>query len=297
MKCKLCHSSETKVIYQGTIRSGVPGMVSKKEYTVRDCQVCDTSFLDPFPDLKTEYESGEYRTKYNQSTQLEEYQRLHDKLDENKLRIFRLPELRGKTIVEFGCGGGSFLNMLRSTVRESYAVEPTESFHPFLKESGHQVFSYPEQLSSKHPEICDAGFSFYAIEHVEDPHAFLKDLNKVLKPGGLAYIATDNRHVLMGKMGIPEFDAFNYREVHPWQFSAKSFQTLASRNGFELLETIFDQTYPFENFVNWMKWKAPKGFEGSEILADRELNDFWKSWIERKGLADNFIVKLRKTGS
>jgi SAM-dependent methyltransferase len=47
----------------------------------------------------------------------------------------------------------------------------------------------------------DLIFYYHVIEHVSDPARSLKELARVLLPGGLIYVGTPNRHRIVGYLG------------------------------------------------------------------------------------------------
>ncbi len=54
-------------------------------------------------------------------------------------------------------------------------------------------------------ESFDIVFYHHVIEHVSDPAGSLRELSRVLKPGGWIYVGTPNRHRAVGYLG--SFDA------------------------------------------------------------------------------------------
>jgi len=62
----------------------------------------------------------------------------------------------------------------------------------------------------------DAVFYHHVIEHVTDPAGSLRELARVLVPGGVIYVGTPNRHRAVGYLG--SFDATTMQKVR-WNLS------------------------------------------------------------------------------
>lgn len=88
------------------------------------------------------------------------------------------------TLVDFGAGGGGLLNALRADTK--IAVEP----NPVAREHCRSVFGIRavEGLEVLADDSADAVISNHCLEHVPHPIAALKEMRRVLKPGGVCVI-------------------------------------------------------------------------------------------------------------
>ena len=111
-----------------------------------------------------------------------------------KAYFLALPYISGD-LLEIGCGEGRGMNLIKSKCTRYVAID--------------KIGSMLEQLSNIHPEVefkqmnippfkeipdnsFDRVISFQVIEHIKDDEAFLIEIKRVLKPGGLAIVTTPN---------------------------------------------------------------------------------------------------------
>lgn len=120
------------------------------------------------------------------------------------------------TVLDIGCGEGIGRNKpmqheLRKVAGQYWGVEPDGEVEI---EPG--LFDRVERdllEDAKLPEnSVDVAYSFMVMEHVMDPDGFLKEIERVLKPGGVFVFATPNKHHMFGfcaywadKLGIADF--------------------------------------------------------------------------------------------
>ena len=108
----------------------------------------------------------------------------------------------GGDILEVGCGEGRGVSTLMRRSKTFTAVDKIESALVDLRKK------YPQGLfkSMNIPPfagLMDSGYdsvvSFQVIEHIQDDVLFLKEISRVLKPGGIELITTPNRSMSLSR--------------------------------------------------------------------------------------------------
>lgn len=115
-----------------------------------------------------------------------------------------LPPLKGKKLLEVGCGYGLFLVLCLKGGIKAEGVEPAnQEFYKFtlklgqeiLKRSGFSANLIKNSTGEKLPfkdNTFDAVVSLYTLEHVQDVGKVLSESVRVLKRGGYLYCVVPN---------------------------------------------------------------------------------------------------------
>lgn len=289
--CALCHAPQPVAHYTGVIRAGSFGKWTPAPFTVYDCAECGVGFLNPVPDVS--YESGQYRSDYNNSARIEEYFALHDQVQLQHLEMFRGMSFRDLTVADFGCGGGAFLDQVRGLARETIAIEPFVGYHASLRERGHRVYQYgADLLADNSAPRADVAVSLHVIEHVPDPVTYLREMRAALAPGGVVYLVTPNYDDILLKLVCADYAPFFYRTAHLWYFNARSLRWAAERAGFTVIDIRYQHNYDLSNALLWARDRRPTGV-GRLSLFDAPINAAWRTFLEASGQADAVWAILR----
>jgi 2-polyprenyl-6-hydroxyphenyl methylase/3-demethylubiquinone-9 3-methyltransferase len=131
-----------------------------------------------------------------------EFRPLHDI---NPLRldyIDGIAPLRGKRVLDVGCGGGILAESMAArgaaVTGIDLAEKPLKVAQLHLLESGLEVdyrLVAPEALAREAAESFDIVTCMEMLEHVPDPGATVAACAALLKPGGRAFFSTINRNL------------------------------------------------------------------------------------------------------
>ena len=291
--CDLCNTQEYEVIYDGVIRDGVVGKKTTIKHKVVKCCGCGLVRLLDNPLTMEYYQSDEYRNAYNETSNPSDYIEMHDNEQPPRLNKIGADFFRDKVVLDYGCGGGAFLDLVRGLSGKTLGVEPFSGYHDSLKRRGHEIFSDIKTAQSKYKDQVDSIVSFGVLEHVENPQQYLKDAYGLLKKGGKMYLETDNLHDILMKLNIPSFDEFFYRTAHLWYFEDKTLKQMAEQANFSDVKISFRHNFDMSNVMLWLRDNKPTG-KGKLDFLSNGVDQNWIEFVESSGLADLVCIEMTK---
>lgn len=128
-------------------------------------------------------------------------------------------------VLEVGCGEGRGVETLIKKSTSFTAVDKIEEALAVLREKfpdGKFLSMNIPPLTGLEDNAYDSVVSFQVIEHIQNDALFLKEIHRVMKPGGIALLTTPNRKLSLSR--------------NPWhirEYLADELKTLAA--------TIFSQ--------------------------------------------------------
>jgi 2-polyprenyl-3-methyl-5-hydroxy-6-metoxy-1,4-benzoquinol methylase len=287
-RCQVCGAGEWESIFTGAIRDGVFGSTRVAE--VRRCSFCGVDRLAESACLgMRDYESLEYRDRLAQSHQIDKHRKEHDELARFTLEALWPLSLRGRTVADVGCGGGVLLDHIAGVAQTLVAIEPNMVFAEDLRARGYRWYSTATDAVTEIGGMADVVFSTQVIEHVDDPFVFLKDIHRLLKPGGIAIVSTPNREDILMELLPDTFPSFFYRTQHRWSFNAQSLSMCATRAGLRCREVRNIHRYGLSNTLYWLKEASPSGRKIFPPIDDK-MDKLWQCWLESVGKADNLFL-------
>jgi len=309
-QCKICNSSDVKIVYNGKFRLGGVGTWIKNDTPVFKCNNCDVLWHDDvLDDIAGFYENSEYREAVQGNANIDKFYELHDSEVENRLNFTGTKIFRNKIVADIGCGGGAFLDYIDGVAKTIIAVEPSKDYRQklidkFTHSGEGGVYPYASVALKDWQNKVDIVTSFDVIEHVTNPIEFLNDIYKLLKDGGQAIIETPtNQPVTSDLLGEDYNKIIVYTAQHLWVFSENSLSFMAKKIGFSKCSFKYFQKWDLTNLLTWMKYKRPLSIGSNYGIPEIDinydfvtptLNEVYKKTLEEKGLADTIIMYLEK---
>ncbi|MEO5979012.1 MAG: class I SAM-dependent methyltransferase [Chryseolinea sp.] len=105
-------------------------------------------------------------------------------------------------LLEIGCGEGRGVSTMINLAKSFTAVDKIESalevLRPKYPLATFKSMNIPP-LTGLEENAYDSIVSFQVIEHIQDDALFLKEIHRVLKPGGVALLTTPNRSMSLSR--------------------------------------------------------------------------------------------------
>ncbi|MFM1767599.1 MAG: hypothetical protein RJA22_128 [Verrucomicrobiota bacterium] len=228
-----------------------------------------------------------------------------------ELRLFRQFCPAGR-VLDVGCSTGAFLAQLERRWPGQYERLGTDVVGVALDHAESRGVPVRRQSFLEPPpenRPWDAITFWAVLEHLADPHAFLRQAAALLRPGGHCFILVPNLRSLAVRLLGP-----SYRYVMPEHvnyFTADTLRRLAARipglsevhatgthfNPMVILQDARRGTQPATDADRVALLRRTTGWKQRKALAPlRPLYRAAEGVLGKLGLADNLVLVLRKEG-
>ena len=150
---------------------------------------------------------------------------------------YAYPLNRGLKLLDYGCGSGAYLELMKHHGWQVVGFEPDPSAASVAQERGIPILQDQGELE-KFREEFDMITVSHVIEHIHDPGLCLALFHRLLKRGGKLFIDTPNADSL----GMRIYKEF-WRGLEPPRhlviYCPKMLKSLLERHGFEVSRIIW----------------------------------------------------------
>lgn len=159
----------------------------------------------------------------------------------------------GSTVLDLGCGNGSFISMFRDRAWKLYGTDFSESGIRIAQETYPYIrFVHADSQTNLIEELegkVDVILSTEVIEHVYDPRAFLKTAYRYLKPSGKFIVTTPYhgylKNLVMATRGMDSHFTVLWDGGHIKFWSKKTLSQAMTETGFTNLEFMGSGRAPY----------------------------------------------------
>jgi SAM-dependent methyltransferase len=235
----------------------------KKGFDILSCKSCGTLYTAEVPGNLLEHYYDEYYDEEHLALPAFIVQRLDEIVA--GFQSYR----QTNRFLDIGSGGGSLLEAARRAGWTAEGVEVSRTAVEHVRTLGFKVH-WGELEGANYPaNHFDVVTASEVIEHVADPQAMLKEIARILRPGGVLWATTPHgRGVSARALGL-HWEAV-IPPNHLQLFSTKGVRMLLDKAGFRRTRIIAQGMNPFEILQCLRK---PARGAGEETTSDEKTGE------------------------
>jgi SAM-dependent methyltransferase len=267
----------------------------KGEFDMLGCGDCQTIYVAALPGAG---ESADYEGYYGEENLI-----LPDFIDRRLDEIVAgfEPYRRAGRLLDVGCGAGTFLRAAKRAGWEAVGVEVSATAVEHNRAAGFEVFA-GELEAARYPEgHFDVVVASEVLEHVAGPRAMLREILRVLRPGGLLWATTPNGRGLSARaLGLGWSAVCPPEHLH--LFSRAALRSLLEAEGFGRVRVVTEGVNPFEILSSLRRGRATPPAHASagaeRVRRGYELNAFLSEGGSRRLIKSfaNGVLRLCRLG-
>lgn len=242
VNCNLCGAYNAQILYPSTLSEGLPSNKIErfrctsssygKHYTIVKCRNCGLIYANPRPEgaiIRHNYEDVVDRAY------LEERQGRVLTFKRNFRPLEQLAESNssGRKLLDLGCHIGIFLEIAQKRGWDAWGVELSHWAAMQARNRGLHVIQGTLAEANFADKSFDVVTMWDVIEHLTDPTSELREVNRILKPGGLICIHTMNIESPFAKLMGSHWPWL--MEMHLYYFSPQTLTQMLEKTGFQVV--------------------------------------------------------------
>ena len=224
--------------------------VTKEKFNIVSCKQCGFKFTNPRPDINLihkYYESENYISHSNTNSGVfNKIYHLIKKISiKNKIQTIEELKPKNKTLLDIGCGTGSFLGSIQTRGWKVIGIEPNGKARKAAIDD-HSINVLDEiELINLPKNSFSVITMWHVMEHVHTIKQRIHEIYNLLESGGYAIIAVPN-HTSWDAKHYGEYWAAYDVPRHLYHFSPQTIKELFNESNLKHLKSLpmkFDSYY------------------------------------------------------
>lgn len=224
--------------------------VSHETFQLVKCSTCNFVFTNPRPDaaeIIKYYQSEDYISHSNTSKGLFNfaYQQVRKFAVNGKVKMIEELNAPQKSILDYGCGTGEFLNAMSQQGWKSKGLEPSLQAREMAIKNYSLIIKDSSELNSFSNNEFGIITLWHVLEHVHQLTETINNLKRIVAPGGSLIIAVPNREASDAQYYKEYWAAYDVPR-HLYHFTKQNITRLFEEIGLDLKSVrpmFFDPFY------------------------------------------------------
>ena len=208
------------------------------DYLMVRCLECGFIYQNPRPSEKERLKS--YQDYLPQTAaEIEAWGRMMEPVFRKAADLIEHSMPRGR-LLDVGTGYGFFPALMHARGWEVMGLEASSRGARYgQKRWGVPILAQPWEKASFHEKEFDVVTALYVIEHLPDPLAFLREVHRIVRPGGMIVLRYPHTTPIKDILSIIRIKNYLYHlPFHLSDFSPTSMRRALTKAGFAQIKTI-----------------------------------------------------------
>ena len=278
--CPLCEADDTKFLFT---RKDFTHRVSDVEFIVVRCKKCGMVYLNPRPDQEEIH--SYYPEEFYEITSKEELLRIKEQSLQAKYEMVK--HIETGELLDVGCNKGEFLFFMHE---KGWRVRGVEFSSKPPNVFNQNIFYGELEAAHFNDNSFDLVTLWAVLEHVNDPLGTLREINRILVPGGTLVALVTNFNSIPGRF-LRHDDIPRHMNMFTRKTMSKMLQVAGLKaSAFSFNQDIFDGSV--RGMLNYLT-KLSFGEKLASIVEQNRSRDRWYEFSSTlNGTESEFMKRI-----